>query len=53
MKSQNACYHSVQNLFSSSMLPKNLKITLQGTRILPVIVYGCETWLLMLRRNVG
>jgi len=26
LKSENACYHSVQNLLSSSLLPKNLKI---------------------------
>ena len=26
MKSGNACYHSVQNLLSSSLLSKNLKI---------------------------
>jgi len=26
MKSGNACYHSVQNLLSSSLLIKNLKI---------------------------
>ena len=26
LKSGNACYHSVQNLLSSSLLPKNLKI---------------------------
>jgi hypothetical protein len=26
LKTGNACYHSVQNLLSSSLLPKNLKI---------------------------
>jgi hypothetical protein len=26
LKSQNACYHSVQNLLSSSLLSKNIKI---------------------------
>ena len=26
VKSVNACYHSVQNLLSPSLLPKNLKI---------------------------
>ena len=44
MKSGNACYHSVQNLLSSSLLSKNLKITIYRTIILPVVLYGCETW---------
>jgi len=38
----------VQNLLSSSLLSKNLKIKIYRTIILPV-VYGCETWLLTLR----
>ena len=42
LKSVNACYHSVQNLLSSSLLSKNLKIKIYRTVILPV-VYGCET----------
>ena len=35
---------TVQNLLSSSLLYKNLKIRLQRTIILPVVLYGCETW---------
>ena len=38
----------MQNLLSSSLLSKNLKIKIYRTIILPV-VYGCETWLLTLR----
>jgi hypothetical protein len=49
----NACYHSVQNLVSSSLLSKNLKIKIYRTIILPVVLYGCETWSLILRQNVG
>ena len=45
----NACYHSVQNLLSSSLLSKILKIKIYRTKILPVVLYGCETWLLTLR----
>jgi len=37
LKSGNACYHSVQNLFSSSLLSKNLKIKIYRTIILPVV----------------
>ena len=46
----NACYHSVQNHLSSSLLSKNLKIKIYRTIILP-IMYGCETWLLTLREE--
>jgi len=51
LKSGNACYHSVQNLLSSSLLSKNLKIKIYRTIILPVVSYGCETWLLTLREE--
>jgi hypothetical protein len=43
----NACYYSVKNLFSSH-LNKNLKIKTKETVILPVVLYGCETWSLIL-----
>ena len=51
LKSGNACYHSVQNLLSSSYLSKNLKIKIYRTIILPVVLYGCETWSLTLREE--
>jgi len=41
----------VQNLVSSSLLSKNLKIKIYRTRILPVAVYGCQTWSLTLREE--
>ena len=43
LKSGNVCYHSVQNLLSSSLLYKNVKIKIYRILILPVILYGCET----------
>jgi len=49
MKSGNDCYHSVQNLLSSSLLPKNLKIKIHRTIILPIVLHGCETWSLTMR----
>jgi len=52
LKSGNACYHSMQNLLSSSLLPQNLKIKLYKTIILPVVLYGCETWSLALREEL-
>ena len=36
VSSGNACYHSVQNLLSSSLLSKNLKIKIYRTIILPI-----------------
>ena len=36
LKPGNACYHSVRNLLSSSMLSKNVKIKIYRTIILPV-----------------
>ena len=48
LRSGNACYHSVQNLWSSRLLSKNLKIKIQRTIILSVVLYGCETWSLTL-----
>ena len=51
LKSGNACYHSVQNLLSSRLLSKNLKIKIYRTIILPVVLYGCETWSLTLREE--
>jgi hypothetical protein len=51
LKSCNACYHSVQNLLSSCLLSKNIKIILCNTIILPVVLYGCETWSMTLREE--
>ena len=47
----NVCYYSVQNLLSSSLLSKKLKIKIYRTIILPVVLYGCETWSLTLREE--
>jgi hypothetical protein len=40
LKSGNACYHSVQNLLSSSLLSKNVKIKIYRTNLA-----GCFIWL--------
>jgi hypothetical protein len=34
-----------------SLLFKNLKIRIHKTIILPVVLYGCETWSLILREE--
>jgi hypothetical protein len=36
---------------SSSLLSKNIKTKIYRTVILPVVLYGCETWLLTLREG--
>jgi len=51
LKLGNACYHLVQNLLSSSLQSKNLKIKMYRTIILPFVLYRCETWLLTLREE--
>jgi len=43
-------YHSVQNIFSSSLLSENLKLGIYESIIFPVL-YGCETWSLTLREE--
>jgi hypothetical protein len=49
LKLGNVCNYSVQNLLSSRLLSKNLKIKIYRNIILPVVLYGCETWSLTLR----
>jgi hypothetical protein len=51
LNSGNACYHSVQNILFSRLLSKNIKIRIYETIILPVVLYGCETWCLTLREE--
>jgi hypothetical protein len=48
LNSGNACYYSVQNLLSSRLISKNLKIKIYKTVILKIVLYGCETWSLTL-----
>ena len=45
------CYNSLQNILSPSLLSKNIKIRIHRTLILPVGLYGCETWSLTLREE--
>jgi len=51
LKSGDACYHSVQNLFSSSLLSKNIKFKIYRTIILRVVLCGCETWSFTLKEE--
>jgi hypothetical protein len=51
LNSGNACYHLGQNLLSSHLLSKNVKIRIYKTIILPVVLHGCETWTLTLKQE--
>jgi len=51
LNSGNSSYHCVQYFLTSRFLFKNLKIKTYRTIILPVVLYGCETWSLTLREE--
>jgi hypothetical protein len=51
LSSGNACWYSVQDISSSHLLSKNVKIKIFRTIILPAILYGCETGSLTLREK--
>jgi hypothetical protein len=55
LKSGNAFNFSVQDLLSSSLLSKNKNTKINRTIILPFVLYGCETWPLILweQRRLG
>jgi hypothetical protein len=47
----NACYHSIHSLLSSRLLSRNAKVKIQKAITRPVVLYGCETWSLILREE--
>jgi hypothetical protein len=49
LNSGNACHCSVQNILSSCLLSKSIKIQIYKTIILPMLLYGRETWYLTFR----
>jgi hypothetical protein len=48
IKRRQNCYNSVQNILSSRLLSKNVKIRIYNIIFLPVVLHGCETWSLTL-----
>ena len=52
LKPANACYHSVQNILSICLLSKNINTEIHKNIILPVVLYGCETWSLTWREEL-
>jgi hypothetical protein len=51
LNSGNACYRSVQCLLSSRLLSRYVKVKVYKTIIMPVVLYGWETWSLTLREE--
>ena len=49
--SGNICYHLCRIFFFSSLLSRNIKIKIYRTIILPVVLYGCVTWSLIVREE--
>ena len=47
----NSCYYSLDNILSSHLLSKKLKVNTYKTIILPVVLYSYETWSLTLREE--
>ena len=45
--------NSIQNVLSSILLSKYTKIKIYRSILLPVVLYGCETWLLTFREGLG
>ena len=48
---ENASYFSLEKILSSRLLSMKLKVNRYKTIILPVVLYGCETWSLTLRQE--
>jgi hypothetical protein len=49
LNSGDVCYLSFQDRLSSRLLSKDIEIRIYKTIILPMVLYGCETWSLILR----
>jgi len=47
----NRYYNSVQNLLFFCLKSRKLKIEIYKTVMLPVVLYGCETWALTFREE--
>ena len=47
----NACYYSLEKMLSSRLISKKLKVHTYKNILLPVALYGFETWSLTLREE--
>jgi len=51
LKSGNACYYSVQNLLSSTLLSNSVEIKINRCIIITVVLNGCKIWLITLKEE--
>ena len=51
LKSGNAFYPLLQNLLPPSLLSRNMKVDIYRNLIVPVVLYGCETWSLTTKED--
>jgi hypothetical protein len=51
LNSENVSYHLVWDLLSSHLLSNNINIEIYGIEMLPVFLYGRETWSVTLREE--
>jgi hypothetical protein len=51
VNSENACDHSGQKLLYSRLVPKDVTIKIYTDVRLAFVLYGCETWFLILREG--
>jgi hypothetical protein len=49
--SGNACYHSAQRLLSCRLVSTSVKVKMYKLIIMTVVLYGCETLSLTLRKK--
>ena len=47
----NTCYFSLEKILSSRLLSKKLKVNTYKTITLQVVLYGCKSWSLTLRKE--
>jgi hypothetical protein len=45
------CVQFIEIVLSYSLISKNVKIKIYRTIILPVVLYGCETWSLTVKKE--
>jgi hypothetical protein len=51
LNSVSVCYHSVKYVLPSRLGSRNMKIRKYMTIILPLVLYGCETYSLILKED--
>jgi hypothetical protein len=53
LNSWSVFYHPLHDVSASRLLSENVKIKIYKVKIIRVILYGCETWSIALRKNMA